>query len=133
MFLKSLLISTPIKEIREISFHKGLNLIVDETPSGETLTGNNVGKTTVLRLIDFCLGRDGSVVFKDPESKREVYQLVRDYLIDNKIIITLTLVDDFDNPQRQVEINRNFLARKEAICQINGEDISKADFENRLG
>ncbi|MGM9817852.1 MAG: DUF2326 domain-containing protein [Paludibacteraceae bacterium] len=133
MFLKSLLISTPTKKIRQISFHKGLNLIVDETPSGETLTGNNVGKTTVLRLIDFCLGRDGSVVFKDPESKREVYQLVRDYLIDNKIIITLTLVDDLDNPQCQVEVNRNFLARREAICQINGEDISKADFENRLG
>lgn len=133
MFLKSLLISTPTKVIREIPFHKGLNLIVDETPSGETLTGNNVGKTTVLRLIDFCLGRDGSVVFKDPESKREVYQLVKDYLIDNKIIITLTLVDDLDNPQRQIEVSRNFLPRKEAICKINGEDISKIDFENRLG
>ena len=133
MFLKSLLISTPTKEIREIPFHKGLNLIVDETPSGETLTGNNVGKTTVLRLVDFCLGRDGSVVFKDPESKREVYQLVKDYLIDNKIIITLTLVDDLDNPQRQIEVSRNFLPRKESICKINGEDISKIDFENRLG
>lgn len=133
MFLKSLLISTPTKVIREISFHKGLNLIVDETPSGETLTGNNVGKTTVLRLVDFCLGRDGSVVFKDPESKREVYQLVKDYLIDNKIIITLTLVDDLDNPQRQIEVSRNFLPRKESICKINGEDISKIDFENRLG
>ena len=133
MFLKSLLISTPTKVIREIPFHKGLNLIVDETPSGETLTGNNVGKTTVLRLVDFCLGRDGSVVFKDPESKREVYQLVKDYLIDNKIIITLTLVDDLYNPQRQIEVSRNFLPRKESICKINGEDISKIDFENRLG
>lgn len=133
MFLKYLLISTPTKVIREIPFHKGLNLIVDETPSGETLTGNNVGKTTVLRLIDFCLGRDGSVVFKDPESKREVYLLVKDYLIDNKIIITLTLVDDLDNPQRQIEVSRNFLPRKESICKINGEDISKIDFENRLG
>jgi len=133
MFLKSLLISTPTKVIREIPFHKGLNLIVDETPSGETLTGNNVGKTTVLRLVDFCLGRDGCVVFKDPESKREVYQLVKDYLIDNKIIITLTLVDDLDNPQRQIEVSRNFLPRKESICKINGEDISKIDFENRLG
>lgn len=133
MFLKSLLISSPTKVIREILFHKGLNLIVDETPSGYTLTGNNVGKTTVLRLIDFCLGRDGSVVFKDPESKREVYQLVKDYLIDNRIIITLTLVDDLSNPQRQVEVSRNFLARKEAICKINGEEISKTDFERRLG
>ncbi len=133
MFLKSLLISTPTKVIREVPFHKGLNLIVDETPSGETHTGNNVGKTTVLRLIDFCLGRDGSVVFKDPESKREAYQLVKDYLIDNKIIITLTLVDDLDNPQRQIEISRNFLSRKETICKINGEDISKTDFESSLG
>ncbi len=133
MFLKSLLISTPTKVIREIPFHKGLNLIVDETPSGDTLTGNNVGKTTVLRLVDFCLGRDGSVVFKDPESKRDVYQLVKDYLIDNKIIITLTLVDDLGNPKRQIEVSRNFLPRKESICKINGEDISKTDFENRLG
>lgn len=133
MFLKSLLIASPTMEIRKISFHKGLNLIVDETPSGETLTGNNVGKTTVLRLIDFCLGREGSVVFKDPESKREVYQLVKDYLIDNKIIVTLTLVDDLDNPRRKVEICRNFLSRRESICQINGEDISKSDFENSLG
>ena len=133
MFLKSLLISTPTKVIREIPFHKGLNLIVDETPSGDTLTGNNVGKTTVLRLVDFCLGRDGSVVFKDPESKRDVYQLVKDYLIDNKIIITLTLVDDLGNPKRQMEVSRNFLPRKESICKINGEDISKTDFENRLG
>lgn len=133
MFLKSLSISTPIKEIREITFHKGLNLIVDETPSGQTLTGNNVGKTTVLRLIDFCLGRDGNVVYKDPENKREVYQLVKDYLVDNKVIVTLTLVDDLDKPQRQIEISRNFLVRKEAICQINGENISKTDFENRLG
>ena len=133
MFLKSLLISTPTKVIREIPFHKGLNLIVDETPSGDTLTGNNVGKTTVLRLVDFCLGRDGSVVFKDPENKRDVYQLVKDYLIDNKIIITLTLVDDLGHPKRQMEVSRNFLPRKESICKINGEDISKIDFENRLG
>lgn len=80
MFLKSLLISTPTKVIREINFHKGLNLIVDETPSGDTLTGNNVGKTTVLRLIDFCLGKDGSVVYKDPENSREIDPMVKSFL-----------------------------------------------------
>ena len=31
MFLKSLIISTTTKIIREISFHKGINLIVDES------------------------------------------------------------------------------------------------------
>lgn len=132
MFLESLIISTPTKKIREIDFHIGLNLIVDETPIGDTLTGNNVGKTTVLRLIDFCLGRDGSVVYKDPESKREIYQLVKEYLINNKIIITLTLVDNLDNPQQRVEVTRNFLERKESICQINGVNINKTDLESCL-
>lgn len=133
MFLESLLISTPTKVIRDIRFHRGLNLIVDETPIGETLTGNNVGKTTVLRLIDFCLGKDGSVIYKDPENKTEVYQLVKDYLIEKKIIITLTLVDNLDNPQRMVEISRNFLKRSEAICKVNGEDVNKTDLEAYLG
>lgn len=133
MFLKSLIISSPTKVIRDIQFHRGLNLIVDETPIGETLTGNNVGKTTVLRLIDFCLGRDGSVVYKDPENKKEVYQLVKEYLTEKKIIITLTLVDSLDNPQRLIEISRNFLNRSEAICKVNGKDVSKTDLEVCLG
>ena len=134
MFLKSLLISTPTKVIREINFHKGLNLIVDETPSDDTLTGNNVGKTTVLRLIDFCLGKDGSVVYKDPENSREIDPMVKSFLVDRKVIITLTLVDNLENPRREVEISRNFLSsRRESICQVNGRDITKAELESVLG
>ena len=134
MFLKSLLISTPTKVIREINFHKGLNLIVDETPSGDTLTGNNVGKTTVLRLIDFCLGKDGSVVYKDPENSREIDPMVKSFLIDRKVIITLTIVDNLENPQREVEISRNFLSsRRENVCQVNGRDITKSELESVLG
>ena len=133
MFIKSLTVSTPNQIIRELNFHRGLNLIVDETPSKETLTGNNVGKTTVLRLIDFCLGKNGDVIYKDPESKTEVYRLVKDYLVDNKVLVTLVLVDNLDNPGNSVEICRNFLSRSEAICKINGEEVSKADFEKKLG
>lgn len=134
MFLKSLLISTPTKVIREINFHKGLNLIVDETPSGDTLTGNNVGKTTVLRLIDFCLGKDGSVVYKDPENSREIDPMVKSFLFDSKVIITLTIVDNLENPQREVEISRNFLSsRRENVCQVNGRDITKSELESVLG
>ena len=133
MFLKSLLISSPAKVIRDIQFHRGLNLIVDETPTGETLTGNNVGKTTVLRLIDFCLGRDGSVVYKDPENRKQVYQLVKDYLTEQKIEITLTLVDSLDSPQRVIEVSRNFLNRSEAVCKVNGVDVNKTELEAYLG
>ena len=70
MFLKSLKIATPTEVIRELTFHKGLNLIVDNTPERETSTGNNVGKTTILKLVDYCLGQEGNVIYTDPENKR---------------------------------------------------------------
>lgn len=44
MFIKFLRIFNDNGEIRNIEFHPGLNLIVDNTPSSRTETGNNVGK-----------------------------------------------------------------------------------------
>lgn len=60
MFIRRLTIAGDNGIIRELPFHKGLNLIVDKTAVGDDAshTGNNVGKTTVLRLIDFCFRRD---------------------------------------------------------------------------
>ncbi|MDH8701326.1 uncharacterized protein YydD (DUF2326 family) [Dysgonomonadaceae bacterium PH5-43] len=132
MFLKSLIISTPTKVIREIRFHKGINLIVDESKG--QITGNNVGKTTVLRLIDFCLGEEAKHIYIDPENKKTEYLLVKDYLIKNKIIITLTLGNSVDGDNEDVVIKRNFLSkpRKEIIREINGEFIAKDDFEDKL-
>ncbi|MDR1503837.1 MAG: DUF2326 domain-containing protein [Prevotella sp.] len=130
MFLRSLIISTPTKVIREISFHKGINLIIDE--SEEQITGNNVGKTTVLRLIDFCLGGDAKDIYIDPENKKTEYLLVKDYLIKNKIIITLTLGIGAEGDNEDIIIMRNFLSRKEAIREINDEFVSKEDFEDKL-
>ena len=55
MFIEKLKISTKDETIREMNFHKGMNLIIDNTPLTADLksTGNNVGKTTVLKLIYF--------------------------------------------------------------------------------
>lgn len=132
MFIESLSIATPTKVIREITFHKGLNLIVDQTPEDATGTGNNVGKTTVLRLIDFCLGKDADSIYKDPENKREVYHLIKDFLQEKQVMITLTLVDDLDNPSQKTEISRNFLLHKRGICEIDGVGIQKKEFETVL-
>lgn len=132
MFIESLLISTPSKVIRELRFHKGLNLIVDQTSSQSTDTGNNVGKTTVLKLVDFCLGKSADVIYQDPENKKGVYHIVKDFLIKNEVIITLTLVDDLENPNQKIEISRNFLSGKKALRSINGEQILQKDFEVSL-
>ena len=133
MFLKSLLIATPTKIIRELNFRKGLNLIVDETPDNGTSTGNNVGKTTILKLIDFCLGQDKNVIYTSPENKREEYKEVKDFLINEKVIITLTLVDDLEHPQNEVEIARNFASRRnDILCTINGENVPVSDMQPYL-
>ena len=133
MFLKSLTISSEYKVIRKIPFHKGINLIIDETPSHAQTTGNNVGKTTVLKLIDFCLGGKPNIIYVDPESKKDVYTLVKDFLVDNKILITLILKEDLDNiDSSEIVIERNFLSRKSLIRRINNENLTEEEFEQRL-
>lgn len=134
MFIKSLVITSPSETIREIEFKSGLNLIIDNTPTNEVKsTGNNVGKTTVLKLVDFCLGGSPSIIFTDTENKKEVYNLVKDYLTDCEIAITLTLVENLNEPESEtVVIKRNFLSRKRAIRSINGKSVLEKEFEEEL-
>ena len=130
MFIKSLSIKSGAKVIREIEFHIGLNLIVDE--SEHQITGNSVGKTTVLKLVDFCLGANPKHIFVDHETKKQEYKIVKDYLIENKILISLVLTTDLDKGTEDVVIKRNFLARKEIIRTINGEELTEEEFDIKL-
>jgi len=139
MFLKSLIISTPIKVIREINFKMGINLIVDESTE-EHITGNSVGKTTVLKLIDFCLGANSKVIYEDPEDKKKIYTLVKDFLEEKEVLITLTLTENLsDDDAKKIIIERNFITRgKKIIRRINGKDYletnqnKEKEFELRL-
>lgn len=131
MFLKSLTISNDKKVIRKIEFRKGINLIVDE--SQEQITGNNVGKTTVLMLIDFCLGASPKNIYVDPESKKQEYQLVKDFLIENEVLITLILTNSLDDESaKEIIIERNFLSRNKIIRKINGYQYIDDEFEPEL-
>lgn len=132
MYLSKLTISSPGKVIRDIEFHKGLNLIVDETPDNTTGTGNNVGKTTVLRLIDYCLGGDVDGIYRNPEDKHESYALVKNYLTGNNVIVTLMLVDDLDTPSKKVVIERDFKTGRSSLIRINGKDVTRKDFVAEL-
>jgi uncharacterized protein YydD (DUF2326 family) len=135
MFLKSLTITRADKAVvRDIHFHTGLNLIVDETPvAGGKETGNNVGKTTVLKLVDFCLGAAAKSIYSDLENKRNEYKLVKDYLFDNKVLVSLVLKDDlFREDSREVHIDRNFLKGKNKIQQIDGKNKTDDEFQEGL-
>ena len=135
MFLKSLTITRGDGTIiRDIRFHVGLNLIVDKTPgvSGKE-TGNNVGKTTVLKLVDFCLGATAKGIFSDNENKRNEYKLVKEFLMNNKVLVSLVLKDDLlQEASREVLIERNFLARKDKIQRIDGSSKTDDEFEEAL-
>ncbi|WP_445145020.1 DUF2326 domain-containing protein [Dyella sp. Tek66A03] len=134
MFLKSLTIENVNGIIRKLAFHPGMNLVVDETPSTEAqITGNNVGKTTVLKLIDVCLGADPKRIYTDLENPKAEYGDVKKFLIDTKVIVTLALCESFQKASdRDLVIERNFLARKACIRRINGTACSESEFEKAL-
>lgn len=127
MFLKQLIIQNGTSTIRDITFRKGVNFIVDETPQNSTsqTTGNNVGKTTVLRLVGYCFGRDGKNIYKDTEFKKQPNTKIENFLKENNIIITVVLSKDLDDDlAQQIVIKRNFLKYKKKIQEINGERIT---------
>ncbi len=134
MFLKSLKIEKNSALIREISFRKGINLVVDETKTKDKKeSGNNVGKTTLLRLIDFCLGNDGKNIYRDPEFKSKSNATIERFLTENNIIVTLVLKNDLDiDDSKEIKIVRNFLSRKEKILEINDEKVQTQHFHSKL-
>lgn len=135
MYLKELKIeSGDGKEIRKISFHKGLNLIIDETKSDDIhLTGNSVGKTTVLKLIDFCLAGSPNHIYTDNENKKKTYDLIKNFLTENSVNVILTLSENLDDSNaKEIKIKRNFLTRSKIIREINDVSYTENDFEQEL-
>ena len=120
--------------IRTLTFQKGLNLIIDQTPEDDIkTTGNNIGKTTVLKLIDFCLGAKPHIIYSDTENKKDEYDLVKQFLIEEEVKITLVLGEEIEGSSpKDIIITRNFLSYKRAIREINGEQIPEKDFETEL-
>ncbi len=133
MFLKSLRLSNTNGLIRDIRFHAGMNLVVDETPvADQKVTGNNVGKTTVLVLIDFCLGAKAKGIYTDPENKKTEDVLVKNFLIDTEVLVTLTLGSTIDSPpDTDLVIERSFKPRT-PIRRVNGEQVTEDEFEKAL-
>ncbi|MGR5211613.1 DUF2326 domain-containing protein [Vibrio rotiferianus] len=70
-----LIVSEGDRVIREVIFNDGLNII---TNSGTN--GNQIGKSTTLRIINFCLGSSGESIWLDPDNK------VKNDEIFNKVV-----------------------------------------------
>lgn len=141
MYLKTLsLIETYPKEknIRTINFTKGINFIVDAGKNQEK--GNSVGKTTILKIIDICLGaKDRKYIYFDEETHKTNDEL-KSYINDNKIKATLELISSFDNNVSQViKLDVDLFLRGKRY--INGEikkleeykeELNKILFDNKI-
>jgi uncharacterized protein YydD (DUF2326 family) len=127
MFLKTLTITGSSGPIREIAFHKGINLIVDESrvKTDNKQSGNNVGKTTVLRLIDFCLGGKAKSIYQDPEFKEKSNETVKNFLAEQRVVVTLVLKEDLAVVKStEITLRRNFLLYQQKIQELNGQNYT---------
>ncbi len=71
--------------IRYVPFKDGINII---TNIGEH--GNQIGKSTALRAISFCLGSDGKNMWKDPDNGN-INTDVRNFILNENITFELTI------------------------------------------
>jgi uncharacterized protein YydD (DUF2326 family) len=113
MRLIELVIMRADSVVRRIPFKQGLNLILDRPTPTLTESGNNVGKTTVLRLVDFCLGSDGDDIWQDSEFKKSVNREVYDYLHGKTpVSITLSLENEISGKHT---LTRHFVANEKDV------------------
>jgi len=127
MFLDKLTILVSGKTLREIPFKKGINFILDETVTTKTTeSGNSVGKTTVLRVIDFCLGSDGDDIYKDQEFERPD-QKILNYLNDKSVTAVLEATID----SKPITLTRSF--GEQALFKIDDVEYSNvSDYRKAL-
>lgn len=94
--------------IREIQFNeKGLSLIVDNTTKEERETGNSIGKTTAIRIIDLCLGaKSVRQLYYDPDTGSDNKE-VRDFLKKYKVQAELILIEN----EKEYSIKRDLYER----------------------
>lgn len=127
MYLVSLKLqedSNDKKIIRYIKFNKtGLNIVVDETRNGK---GNNVGKTTFLRVIDICLGaRDKKYLWTDFDTG-SVNNTLKEYIKSNRVFAELVISNDANN----YTLIRELFPRGSQY--INGEKFNYDNYRYKL-
>jgi len=128
MFLEKLVVKSNKGIIREIKFKRGLNLVIDEsTTDVQTESGNSVGKTTFLRVIDYCFGSSGTDIYTDNEFKT-INENIHNFLTEKEVTFELTL----KNKNKYITLQRGFPAN--AVLQINEQEYPTiTDYKAKLG
>lgn len=137
MKIKKLIVrkTKPSEEvIREIKFNeKGLNLIIDDTPESLRESGNSVGKSTAIKIIDLCLGaRSVRELYYDSDTRSENV-VVKEFLDEYKVQAELILIAE---NKKKCSIKRDLFPRGKKYIfdkpypeQDFGDELKKIIFD----
>ena len=95
--------------IRKIVFNeKGLSLIIDDTPENMHESGNSVGKSTAIKIIDLCLGAKSiRELYYDSDTRSENVE-IKTFLNKYKVQAELILRD---KDKKEYKIKRDLFSR----------------------
>jgi uncharacterized protein YydD (DUF2326 family) len=98
--------------IREIKFKNGFNLITNCEDNG-----NQIGKSTALRVLNFCLGSDGKSIWHDPESRTK-NKAVEGLVTSGRVVFSLAIFvnEQSYNIKRRIHIVQQ---KTRTIIKIN--------------
>ncbi len=103
---------------RKINFIEGVNII---TNTGND--GNNIGKSTVLKAINFCLGGKPESLWKDP-SNNSICEVVKDYVTSGTFEFVLEIhVDNVKYEIKRILSLKGKNKNVSSINYINGEEF----------
>lgn len=127
MYLERLRLLRGTSEVRSVDFRRGLNLILDRPTASQTESGNNVGKTTVLRVIDFSLGSDGDDIWQDHEFKGNINSEVYDYLHGQQPVWAELYMRSMHGAEHVLRRKFNAKKRDPDAWQVDGVALAKLD------
>jgi len=108
---------------REILFKKGVNLIVDGSVNIDTESGNSVGKTTVLRAIDFCFGAHLKYFYEDKEFGTD-NSSVKNFFEHNNVVFKL----EVDRPNKSsIILTREANIESGEACYVDEVNYSTVE------
>lgn len=144
MYLKYLTITNKdVDVIRHVEFKKGINIIKGEE-SGEAGKNNtnSLGKTTLLRCIDFCLGGKWNAFIFDKEIKVSKNNTVFNFFKQNLPSFELLVVKDIDSRissslKIKRELNLNLKAKSDnsyfnIVNYINDQQVTDQYFSDTI-
>lgn len=126
--------------IRDIDFSSGLNIVlgIKDDTNGST---NSLGKTTLLRAIDFCMDGKYQMFYEDNESKNLVNNDVLNFLKEAELTFTIQFTKSLKHKSSfNIKFSRKLISKPtkknpnsfKIIHFINNDEVTSKEYSYTL-